>query len=165
VALGHLHRSQSVAGPCPIWYCGSPLQLDFGETDNESSVLLVEARPGVPATVEQRPLMSGRRLRTLRGTMADLTDLVDKAGDDYLRVYVREPARIGLADDVRQLFPEAVDVIVDAATQGDDHKPEVRREGRSPHELFVEYLGERGESDSRLVGLFDELYEVTSAAD
>ena len=31
VALGHLHRPQKIAGPAPIHYCGSPLQLDFGE--------------------------------------------------------------------------------------------------------------------------------------
>ena len=31
VALGHLHRPQEIPGPCPIRYCGSPLQLDFGE--------------------------------------------------------------------------------------------------------------------------------------
>ena len=30
VALGHLHRSQAIPGPCPIRYAGSPLQLDFG---------------------------------------------------------------------------------------------------------------------------------------
>ncbi len=42
VALGHLHRSQRVIGPCPIRYSGSPLAVDFGEQENVSSVTIVE---------------------------------------------------------------------------------------------------------------------------
>ncbi|MDP8977530.1 MAG: exonuclease subunit SbcD, partial [Actinomycetota bacterium] len=64
VALGHLHRTQSVAGPCPIWYAGSPLQLDFGETANEPAVLIVDVAPHRPAEVRPVALTSGRRLRT-----------------------------------------------------------------------------------------------------
>lgn len=165
VALGHLHRPQSIAGPCPIWYCGSPLQLDFGETENESSVLLIDARPGLPAKVDQVPLSSGRRLRTVRGTLADLQILAGTAGDDYLRVMVREQASIGLADEVRRLLPNAVDVIIDADEERGPEARGIRREGRSPHDLFVEFLDERNERDDRLVALFDELCEVAHAAD
>ena len=35
VALGHLHRQQEIPGPCPIFYSGSPLAIDFGEEANE----------------------------------------------------------------------------------------------------------------------------------
>ncbi len=45
-ALGHLHRPQQLPGPCPVHYCGSPLQLDFGETANQPSVNVVTAEPG-----------------------------------------------------------------------------------------------------------------------
>ena len=31
VALGHLHRTQQLPGGAPIWYSGSPIQVDFGE--------------------------------------------------------------------------------------------------------------------------------------
>src|SRR5213079_1851791 len=109
VALGHLHRAQPVPSPSKAWYAGSPLQLDFGETADEKCVLVVEAEPGKPARVEPRPLKSGRRLRTLRGTLAELAGL--DTGDDYLRVVVRESARAGLGDDVRALFPDAVEVM------------------------------------------------------
>ena len=30
-ALGHLHRQQEIPGPCPAFYSGSPLHIDFGE--------------------------------------------------------------------------------------------------------------------------------------
>src|SRR5918995_735985 len=49
VALGHLHRAQQLAGPAPLHYCGSPLQLDFGETANDPVVNVVDVRPGAPA--------------------------------------------------------------------------------------------------------------------
>ena len=49
VALGHLHRTQQIAGAAPIWYSGSPLQVDFGEMEGPSNVLLVTADRKSPA--------------------------------------------------------------------------------------------------------------------
>jgi exonuclease SbcD len=162
VALGHLHRPQSIAGPCPIWYSGSPLQLDFGETADTKAVLPVEAVPGVPASVREVPLQSGRRLRNVRGSLAELRPLAGTTGDDWLRVFVREPARAGLADEVRDLFPEAVDVVLESPERpGGGQRPD--RQGRWPHELFGEYLAERGATDERVLALFDELYEEAHA--
>ncbi|MBK8505055.1 MAG: exonuclease subunit SbcD [Saprospiraceae bacterium] len=40
VALGHLHRAQRIPGLCPVWYSGSPMPLDFSETDDEKSINL-----------------------------------------------------------------------------------------------------------------------------
>src|SRR5674536_279817 len=34
VALGHLHRRQTLPAGCPVSYCGAPLAVDFGEQDN-----------------------------------------------------------------------------------------------------------------------------------
>ena len=48
VALGHLHRPQKLPGGPAIHYCGSPLQLDFGEEDEAKQVNLVELAPGAP---------------------------------------------------------------------------------------------------------------------
>ena len=72
VALGHVHRPQKIPGAAPIWYCGSPLQLDFGEEDQAKQVNLVDIEPGKPPTVTAAPLSSGRALRTLTGTMDEL---------------------------------------------------------------------------------------------
>ena len=166
VALGHLHRTQSLASGAPAWYCGSPLQLDFGETENQPSVLLVEAAPDRPATVERVALSSGRRLRTLTGTLADLASRAGTTGDDFLRVFVAEPARPGLADEVRELFADAVDVRVvhdeDAERAAADAS---RRAGRTPQELFAEYLTTQNVADPRLDALFARLLdEETSVA-
>ncbi len=75
VALGHLHRTQQIAGAAPIWYSGSPLQVDFGEVEGPSSVLLVTADRKSPAVVRPVAVAGGRRLRTLRGTVDQLRAL------------------------------------------------------------------------------------------
>ncbi len=86
VALGHLHRSQRMPYAAPVWYPGSPLQLDFGEQDQQKSVLLVTVEPGLPAEVAEHRLESGRRLRTIRGSLEQLRELRDEVGEDFLCV-------------------------------------------------------------------------------
>lgn len=162
VALGHLHRAQQLAGPCPIHYSGSPLQLDFGETEDTKSVNIVEAKLGQPAEIEQMPLTTGRRLRRVSGSMATLAELAESAGDDFLLVEVQESPRPGLADDVRELLPNAVEVRVRAA---EDRPDEPRTHGgRAPQELFHDYLEDEGANDEHVEALFGELLEDVDAA-
>lgn len=156
VALGHLHRSQKVPAAGSVWYSGSPLQMDFGETEDRKSVLLVEAEPGLPARVREVPLQAGKKLLKLQGTLEQIAPLQDEVGDAYLRIELEESARVGLADDVRELFPNAVDVAIAVSEKQRDHAPPVRL-GRPPHELFAEYLTQKNILDERLVALFDEL--------
>ncbi len=59
VALGHLHRPQQLPGATAIHYCGSALQLDFGEEDQEKQVNLVELDAGAPARVSPKPPQLG----------------------------------------------------------------------------------------------------------
>jgi exonuclease SbcD len=210
VALGHLHRAQQLAGPAPLHYCGSPLQLDFGETANDPQVNVVDVRPGLPAEVRAVPLAAGRRLRTIRGTLVDVLAAVEAltagevgspggtepaqgttpgsmpgstagpadgstpgqtgagqdAGDadsrprDHLRIVLDEPARAGLADEVRARVPDAVEVVL--APREDERGARVAdpdRLRRTPHDLFAEYLAAHEVRDDRLVALFDDLVD------
>jgi len=166
-ALGHLHRAQKLPAACPTWYAGSPLQLDFGETRDAKSVNIVDAEPGVPATVASLPLTAGRRLRHVKTTMEKLIEVAAEAGDDYLRVEIDAPPTPGLADQVRERLPNAVDVQVSKRhpKRDDTDRASPTRIGRSPRELFHEYLSERGEDDRQLKALFDELLEEVYAPD
>ena len=71
---------RSLPGACPIHYSGSPLQLDFGEGENEPSVILVDAVPGRPAPSPTWRSTGGRRLRTVRGSLAELRGAVGVHG-------------------------------------------------------------------------------------
>jgi DNA repair protein SbcD/Mre11 len=159
VALGHLHRRQAVVGPCPVHYSGSPLAIDFGEEANEPSVSIVELTARTAAKVRPVPIASAVPLRTVRGSLAELAALsVDEQA--WLRVYVREQPRAGLKEDVQDLLPRALEVRIDLPDLPDTAPAAVRSaEGRSPRELFAEYLGAKGVADEAVGALFNELYE------
>lgn len=166
VALGHLHRRQEIPGPCPVWYSGSPLAVDFGEEGNEPGALLVTAAPDIRADAVPVPVTGGRRLRTLRGSLDRvLADGAD-AGDAWLRVILAEPARAGLGDLVREQLPNAISVQLDDACRprpGARTGDTASRAGRSPVELFSAFLGEQQVNDDRVSAMFAELLdEVTS---
>ncbi|HEV3473653.1 MAG TPA: exonuclease SbcCD subunit D [Actinomycetota bacterium] len=160
VLLGHIHKGQRMNGPCPIHYCGSPLQLDFSDTQDTKSVLVIDAEPGKPAFVEPVELTSGRPLKTIEGTLEQLRALAD-VGDAYLRVRVRGTTHVGLGDEVRELFPNTIKVIVES--DRDEAIVGARDEAATPRELFTTYLAEKDIEDDALVTLFDELYEEADA--
>lgn len=165
VALGHLHRQQRVEAPAPVWYAGSPLQLDFGEEGEHKGVLLVTAEPGRPARVEQRSLTSGRRLRTVRGSLSQLEAMIGTTGRDHLRVVVEGEAVAGLAEQIRGWFPEVVDVTIDRPARRGGDRAVNRGLARPPGVLFREYLSDRGAADDRVAALFDEVLEEVHATD
>jgi exonuclease SbcD len=158
-ALGHIHRGQQVGGPCPTYYSGSPMQLDFGEAGQEKSVVIVEARVGLPAKIERIPITSGRALRDVEGQLAELPKLVAEVGNDFLRVrvHVDEPV-LNLAERVREILPNAVEVTrvraIEDAPQSDT------RLSLGPEDLLREfYRVEMGaEASDGVVALFNRLY-------
>lgn len=167
VALGHIHRPQKIAGAAPIHYCGSPLQLDFGEEKQAKQVNLVDLQPGIPPEVTPLPLTAGRALQTMRGTLRELQEQAGQssnAGEAWLRVFVNEPRRAGLAEEVRELLGErVVDVRMDDPTERPTQR--VVRKGRNPIELFEEYLVGQKIEDQRIRAMFAELYEAELVAD
>jgi DNA repair protein SbcD/Mre11 len=166
VALGHLHRRQVLPAPAPVHYSGAPLAVDFGEQDNASVVCLVEAAPGVPARISDIPVTAGRRLRTVHGTLAELEAQAGGYGDDYLRVYLREPTRAGLRDDALEILPNALEVRIDPEFAPQPEKTTSAgeaRTARTPGQLFADYCATRDVSDPRVAALFGELHDEVTA--
>jgi exonuclease SbcD len=162
VALGHLHRAQSVIAPCPTRYSGSPLAIDFGEEENVPSVAIVDVGTDKAARVRDVPITSARPLRTVRGTIEQLTTV--NLPDAWLRVLVRETPRIGQREDVQDLLPNALEVRIDPEmmpTRAGERM--AQRAGRSPRELFGDYLDNRGNAEDGVRELFDELYDEVSS--
>ena len=169
VALGHLHRQQEIDGPCPIFYSGAPLNIDFGEEANQPAALVVTATPDIRADARPVPVTGGRRLKTLRGTLDQVIAEGEQAGDAYLRVVLAEPARAGLGDLVREKLPNTLEVQLDEAHRlqpGDRGGSRPSRAGRSPLDLFGDYLAEQNVDDQRIPAMFATvLDEVTTGLD
>jgi DNA repair protein SbcD/Mre11 len=163
VALGHLHRAQAVIAPCPTRYSGSPLAVDFGEEENVPSVAIVEVGTDKAARVRDVPVTSARALRTVRGTLEQLTKV--NLPDAWLRVLVREAPRVGLREDVQELLPNALEVRIDPEMLPNKAGERMaQRAGRSPRQLFGDYLDSRGNTEDGVRELFDELYDEVSSA-
>jgi exonuclease SbcD len=165
-ALGHLHRQQEIPAPCPAFYSGSPLAIDFGEEGNEPGALIVTAAPGVRADARHVGVHGSRRLKTLRGSLDQVIAEGEEAGDAYLRVILAEKARAGLGDLVREKLPNALEVQLDEAHRprpgqhgGASSGDTPSRAGRTPTQLFGDYLAEQGVGDERVERMFAELLE------
>ena len=163
IALGHLHRPQEVLAPAKTRYPGSLVELDFGEEEQEKSVVILDAQPQRPPGIELVPVTAGRRLRTVEGTLADLQRLAGDRSDDYLRVRVKAEAPTpGLADRVKELLPNALDVTVDHPRDAGAQPERGKGRGKlAPAQLFAAYYEHRNQTPppAELQKLFDAIHE------
>ncbi|MFB6248028.1 MAG: exonuclease SbcCD subunit D [Salinibacter sp.] len=112
VALGHLHRRQSVeAGR--IEYAGSLMKYSFDETGHAKSVSLVEMDAGGDCAVERIPLEPERDLRRVEGTPSELQDgpAPDENEQDYIWVTLQnEGPVVDAMSRIRETYPNALHV-------------------------------------------------------
>ena len=164
IGLGHLHRPQEVPAPSKTLYSGSLVELDFGEKEQEKRVVLFEAKPGRVASIESVPISSGRRLRDVEGTLEELRGMAGGLDDAFLRVTVKAAAPVpGLAEQVKELLPNALDVTVDHPRDEPEDEADagVSRAQLEPAELFSRYYERKNGAppSPELRKLFRSLYE------
>jgi exonuclease SbcD len=153
IALGHLHRPQEINAPSRTFYAGSILQLDFGEREQQKRVVMIDARPGKPATIESLPLSSGRQLTEVSGTFDEIQARAETFGDDLLRVTLKVEKPVpGIADRVREILPNTLEVRLDYPRT--DGKTEIVS-STDPVELFTQFY-----SRQRAVGPPDEIAKL-----
>ena len=140
VALGHLHRPQSV-GSEKVQYSGSLLKYSFNEVDHIKSVSLVEVGQGGATSVQRVALSPRHDVRIVKGTMAELlaTPRGDKTLQDYVRAVLtdKDPVLDALGR-LREVYPNVLELQfsreLDAggasAKTAQDHRE------RSPDDLF-----------------------------
>jgi exonuclease SbcD len=171
LALGHIHRPQRVAGTAaPGRYSGSLLQLDFGETEQDKSVVIVDAAPGTPAAIREVTLSAGRRLADVRGPLDAVLAAGDGLGGAWLRVLVETDGPIpGIADRVREALPNALDVrLVYDRSMADETESRTAGVGAlGPREQFAAYerLTHGVEPDPALLTAFDEVHDLVRDGD
>ena len=108
VALGHLHRPQSIGGE-HIRYSGAPLAFGFDEEGDEKSMVLVDIDGGGAVATRLIPFAPLRRLRTLRGPLdALLAEARAHPSEDLVRVVLTDPERrIDPMKRMRAFYPNA----------------------------------------------------------
>ena len=136
--------AQQIPGPCPIRYCGSPLQLDFGEAGQGKVALVVEASAGLAGSGHRGAADGGPP--ACRSSRARSPSYAERAVDPdaYVRVHVtREacasgwPTRCASCSRTRSTWCST------AQRTGASSAELETRVGRSPRELFDAYLEER----------------------
>lgn len=177
IAFGHVHKAQELVKSPAAWYSGSLMQLDFGETEQDKSVNLVEIHPKQPAAVTKLPIDKGTRKlidvgRTGHGVLlADLASYADQVGDAWLRVFIDLDLPIAnLPAVVRETLPNAVHVErarPNAPTQETvSDAPKIT----APEEMFAAFyrssLGRNAEPTAETMTLFRRLLaEESNEAD
>lgn len=166
VALGHIHRPQKVGGAAAeTRYCGSLLQLDFGEKGQDKSVTIVDARPGLPPKLRQVPVDVGRELLSVRARVDTLDEVAARVGDAYLTVELLVDQPIpGIADRVRAALPNALDVRL-VLPEPDESEPAPSLRGLDPKQQFLHYYQavHSAPPPDELVVAFETVYEEVSA--
>lgn len=168
VALGHLHRPQSVGAP-HIRYSGSPLAFGFDEAGAHKSMSLVEIDAAGQATIEAIPFEPVRGARVLKGKHAEL--LLAEPSCDFIKAVLTDdtPVIDGMKR-LRAVFPNACELTY----AGDERTLEIKvPEARavktaSPVEVvgdFLEIVRGNPLSDDELTIVASALRRIREAED
>jgi hypothetical protein len=134
-------------------------------------VNLVDVSPSRKAKVSQLPLSSPKQLHNIGRDEGGFTleQLKQRrpAGDGYAKVWVKVDRPFpGLAEQVREIVPNAVDIVLQRTGLEDAEPPEALRR-MDPERLFRTYYVRTHDADpaEELVALFNRMHdEATSAA-
>ena len=171
VALGHVHRPQRIdaAGP-HTQYGGSPMQLDFGEVDDEKTFVVIEVAPGKPPRVERVPYQGAVRLGEWAGTMTELERDADTLRHfGFLKVRITLDAPVpDLNRRARQILPNivVVDAVLPESHDGDCDAARAPRVAATPAPLdqfrtFYQREHQR-EAQPETLTMFSDLYATAS---
>ena len=145
VALGHIHRPQTVGRP-EVRYSGSPYRYSFDECSHEKGVTLVELRGKGTVETTLIPLTAERDLHRLSCKLHELpAQTAPKDGYVEITLTDDEPVVDAIAK-VRQIYPNTLKLILDsryARHVGAVHRLESGDlETRTPMELFEGFFEE-----------------------
>jgi exonuclease SbcD len=164
-ALGHIHIAQGAPGSEDrARYCGSLMQLDFGEAGQDKSVAVVDVSSTGRRKIEQIPVTAGRQLVKLRGTLDEIAEKKDEHPGAILAVdVVTEGPAPGIAEQVRDLLGD--DVLYVRADYPRSDPSVSTREGMRLDELYAAYVEKRYEKSPSddLLAAFRELQEEVGA--
>jgi DNA repair protein SbcD/Mre11 len=81
IALGHIHKPMKVGGREDVRYSGSPITMNFGESNNKNQVVIVDFVDEKPKIeVEYIPVF--RNLVSFKGTYKEIDELISNYEDN-----------------------------------------------------------------------------------
>lgn len=170
VALGHLHRPQSIKGKeYPIQYAGSPIPLRFNEASYEKKAFFLEfSEDNNLIRNDEINIPVFKELITLEGDENHILSqaMLGNWDGKYIQVKLKlDAVRTGVADEIRKAFSDrGGDVLtVELQMQNKSEKPNIDVEDmKKPEEIFDQfYQTQFGKSpDSTLRQTFTELMEM-----
>lgn len=112
VALGHLHRPQTVSRSPFVRYSGSMMPYGFDEVSAQKSVSIVDVEADGSVSVRERPVATPRTLRVLSGSFGEFTS--GESGvrsDDIVKFVLSDTVvRPDALGRLRERYPNAVAV-------------------------------------------------------
>ena len=163
VALGHLHRYQTVAEqPCPICYSSSPLAYSFSEVKQQKQVVILEVEPGKTPQPRAVPLHAGRTLHRKRfDNPEDALRWLQAHPDTYVELTLVSDSY--LESQVKRAFYQAhdgiVSIIPEIASEADESEASRIDLSKDLRSLFADYFRQRRGQDphGELLTLLDEV--------
>jgi exonuclease SbcD len=145
VALGHLHRPQTV-GKGRIRYSGSLLKYSFAEADHAKSVALIEMDARGACSTEEIRLSPRRDVRTVEGRLDEILQgpRGSESPDDYLlvRLLDRQPI-LDAVGKLRAVYPNVLAIErPHLAVVGELRGAEGDHRQRSEEELFEAFFSQ-----------------------
>ena len=119
VALGHLHRPQTVAPNAR--YSGSLARYSFSEAGHDKVLLEVEVSPGAPHRCVEHPLPCLRGMRRITASLEALRDdaRFDECVDDYVELTLSPAVPVGNPlEQLRRRWPHILSFRNDLQTEG-----------------------------------------------
>lgn len=170
VALGHLHRPQSINGAnYPVRYSGSPLPLRFNEATYRKTVCLLEVSGvGNSPSVEEVEIPVFKELCTVEGDRESVFTRAreEEWQDKFIQVKLKlDNPQVGIGDQVKAAFRErggdvlSVELKVPSPKNG-EKIPDGKIQ--QPTEMFKAFHKEKfgEEPDEQLLKTFKELLEL-----
>ncbi|HZJ83707.1 MAG TPA: exonuclease SbcCD subunit D C-terminal domain-containing protein [Clostridia bacterium] len=146
IALGHLHRSQTVAGSLKrARYSGSPLQYSRSEIQNSNCVYIVDILPGQEAQIEQKFLKNYKPIEVWECQSIDdaMARCHLNAGRDiwaYLEIKTDREITQQQMKDMKSLVTDIVQIRpIFASADSDKDTEEADYEDLQMDELFKAY--------------------------
>ncbi len=116
VALGHIHKPQTISQEHNIHYCGSPIPLSFSEKEDCKQINIITIKDNQITNLEFVPIPKHRNLITFEGNLQEV--------EEKLNTYSEETTLMSLAEiivneDVESLErQQAFETLLDTRPEG-----------------------------------------------